>query len=72
MTRKKALDWWKTKRSNCEVTRQALKSTVIFLIVEECILLRQYTIKHANQVTLLATIYLRVVKIKMCVVFARK
>jgi hypothetical protein len=29
------------------------------LIVEECILLRLYTIKHDNHVTLLATIYLR-------------
>jgi hypothetical protein len=29
------------------------------LIMEECILLRLYTIKHDNHVTLLATIYLR-------------
>jgi hypothetical protein len=34
-------------------------NTRIFLIVEECILLRLYTIKHDNHVTLLATIYSR-------------
>jgi hypothetical protein len=31
--------------------------SVLTLIVEECILLRLYTIKHDNHVTLLATIY---------------
>jgi hypothetical protein len=29
---------------------------LIYIIVEECILLRQYTIKHDNHVTSLATI----------------
>jgi hypothetical protein len=32
---------------------------VVGLIVEECIRLRLYTIKHDNHVTLLATIYSR-------------
>jgi hypothetical protein len=32
---------------------------LVVLIVEECILLRLYTIKHDNHVTLLATIYSR-------------
>jgi hypothetical protein len=32
---------------------------IFFLIVEECILLHLYTIKHDNHVTLLTTIYSR-------------
>jgi hypothetical protein len=40
----------------CEKVSQ---DSCLILIVEECILLHLYTIKHDNHVTLLATIYLR-------------
>jgi hypothetical protein len=41
------------------IPKKKLNFLFVILIVEECILLRLYTIKYDNQVTLLATIYLR-------------